>query len=247
MTGLPQKAHTEYVIKNVRPETAHDEQMLVLHAVAYNAQQKVIKARQTVAWYENKAAFYQERYLPEAKEALAKAVDLAVEAVEALEAHEDGYTGWKRYFLVVSSAGLIHASQNCHTCNKGRSDTQFALLPSMSGLSDMTSLVETCGAALCSVCFPEAPVSWVDAVRLPTSVTLVLFEQGEAAFQAALAAYKAKQAAKAKVECPGSGQPPVAGSRTPVRYGRSTYGTCPACNGRHPVTNNGRLRKHAAK
>lgn len=235
------------MIKNVRPETAHDEQMLVLHAAAYNAQMRVIQERKSLDWYAKQGAYYQERYVPEVQERLARAIDAADAAIKALEAHEDGYKGWKRYFLVVSSAGLIHASQNCHTCNKGRSATQFALLPSMSGLSDMSSLVETCGAALCSVCFPDAPTSWVDAVRLPTSVTLVLFEQGEDAFQAALAAYKAKQAAKAKVECPGSGQPPVAGSRTPIRYGQASYGTCPVCGGRHPITNNGRLRKHAAK
>jgi hypothetical protein len=235
------------VIKNVRPETAHDEKMLVLNAAAYSAQMKAVQAHKNVEWYEKASEYYREHHLPKAQADRDEAIAAWHATVEALDAHETAYTGWKRYFLVVSSAGLIHASQNCHTCNKGRSATQFALLPSMSGLSDMSSLVETCGAALCSVCFPEAPVSWVDAVRLPTSVTLVLFEQGEAAFQAALAAYRAKAAAKAKVQCLGSGEAPVAGSRTPLRYGQASYATCPSCNGRHPVTNNGRLRKHSAK
>lgn len=245
LTGRDAVSHTDYVTENVRPETTHDEQMLKLHAEAFNAQVRVAQAKKNVAWYEKESAFYQERYLPEAKERLARAIAAFDAAIRALDAHEDGYKGWKRYFLVVSSAGLIHASQHCHTCNKGRSATQFALLPSMSGLNDVEALVDAVGAALCSVCFPEAPTSWTDQVRLPTTLTLILFEQGEEAFRTALAAYKTKQAAKAKVECPGSGTfaPP---SDRP-RYGRSRYAKCSHCDQVQSVTSNGKFRKHSAK
>lgn len=233
------------MIKSARPETVHDEQMLKLYSAAYVAQQRLQRAETLVARYTKEGGTYAARYLPDVTRDRDAALTGFRAAVEALDAHEAAYTGWQRYFLVVSSAGLIHASQSCHTCNKGRSATQFALLPSMSGLSDMSSLVDACGAALCSVCFPEAPTAWVDAVRLPTSVTLVLFEQGEEAFQAALTAWKGKQVAKTAAQCDGSGKPYVPGTATPPRYRQSRYAECPGCHKRHVVTNSGKIRKHA--
>ena len=128
------------------------------------------------------------------------AYDEAVEAMRlvgvALHAHEANYTGWQRFWLVTSSAGLVHASMNCHTCNKGRKATQFALLASLSGQS-IDNLVEALGPTLCSVCFPQAPTEWVDAKRVPQAVAQVLLDNGVDAFEVALAEYYAKAAKRA--------------------------------------------------
>jgi len=124
------------------------------------------------------------------------AVDDQLEIGREFHAHEANYTGWQRYWLVVSSAGLVHASQHCHTCNKGRSATLFALLPSLSGRSH-EALVEALGPSLCSVCWPDAPVAWTDEQRISPTVTAVLLNQGEEAFWLALAESRAKAAKRA--------------------------------------------------
>jgi len=117
-------------------------------------------------------------------------------AVAMLAAHDERYTGWNRYFLVVSSSGLIHRSTSCSTCNKGHNSTLFALLPTLSGQSygDAVALL---GPSLCSVCFPEAPVAVVDGPKIPARVAEVLFALGPKAFTDALELHNAKQAAKA--------------------------------------------------
>ncbi len=124
----------------------------------------------------------------------------AVEAVRAIRRsiveHEQGYTGWQRYFLVTSSAGLVHSGMNCPTCNKGRSATTFALVAAMSGF-EASHLVEAVGPFLCSVCFPSAPVEWQEQDRVPVSVAQVLFDSGYDAFVAAWADFKTKRAARA--------------------------------------------------
>jgi hypothetical protein len=75
------------------------------------------------------------------------------------------YRGWSRFFVVTSSTGHIHSSQSCHTC---RPTTAFGWLPDMSGLSEADALVklfekggDRAASALCSVCFPNAPVEHV--------------------------------------------------------------------------------------
>jgi len=118
-------------------------------------------------------------------------VDAQLAVGRALHAHEAAYTGWQRFWLVVSSAGLVHASMDCHTCNKGRQATQFALLASLSGQT-INDLVEALGPTLCSVCFPQAPVEWTDAQRVSPSVAQVLLDSGVEAFEAALAEHNAK-------------------------------------------------------
>jgi hypothetical protein len=125
-----------------------------------------------------------------------EAVDAQLEVGRTFHAHEANYTGWQRYWLVVSSAGLVHASQGCHTCNKGRSATLFALLPSLSGRSH-EALVEALGPSLCSVCWPDAPVAWTDEQRISPTVTAVLLNQGEEAFWTALAESRARSAKRA--------------------------------------------------
>lgn len=114
----------------------------------------------------------------------------------ALHAHEEGYTGWQRFWLVVSSAGLVHASRDCHTCNKGAKPTRFALLASLSG-QPIDKLVEAIGPALCSVCFPQAPTEWTDAVRIPAWIAAVLLNNGIEAFERALSDHRIKVAARA--------------------------------------------------
>lgn len=63
---------------------------------------------------------------------------------------------WSRFFLVTSSAGHIHKSMDCSTCNK---KTEFGWLPNLSGKSEADAVAEH-GPALCTTCFPTAPVKW---------------------------------------------------------------------------------------
>lgn len=70
---------------------------------------------------------------------------------------ELSYTGWSRFFLVTSSPGHIHSSMHCSSC---RPTTTYGWLPELSGKSEKAA-VEAHGPALCSVCFPTAPVSMV--------------------------------------------------------------------------------------
>jgi len=65
---------------------------------------------------------------------------------------------WSRYFLVVSSAGHIHSSTSCQTC---RLTTVFGWMPERSGQAEIEA-IKSLGKhadALCSVCFPSAPVA----------------------------------------------------------------------------------------
>lgn len=78
--------------------------------------------------------------------------DLQAEADEL----EATYTGWSRFFLVTSSTGHIHSSMACSTC---RPTTTFGWLPGLSGKTEEDAVAEH-GPALCSVCFPSAPVEW---------------------------------------------------------------------------------------
>jgi uncharacterized small protein (DUF1192 family) len=63
---------------------------------------------------------------------------------------------WSRFFLVTSSSGHIHSSMHCSTC---RPTTTYGWLPELSGSTEAEA-VEQHGPALCSVCFPSAPVEW---------------------------------------------------------------------------------------
>lgn len=82
------------------------------------------------------------------------AVEARKAAVDAVFAHEEAYTGWARYFLVTSSAGHVHRSMHCSTCNPR---TTYAPVVSLSGTDDATA-VEMLGETLCTTCFPDAPV-----------------------------------------------------------------------------------------
>lgn len=103
---------------------------------------------------------------------------------------------WSRFFLVTSSNGHIHSSMHCHTCNKGRSFTSFALLPSLSG-ANLETAVAKMGAGLCSVCFPDAPSEYQEQKKISAAVATVLLETGdEAKFDEALAKANARAAKK---------------------------------------------------
>lgn len=75
---------------------------------------------------------------------------------------EATYTGWSRFFLVVSSAGHIHSSMHCSTC---RPTTRFGWLPELSDSTE-TEAVASHGPTLCSVCFPSAPLDWTTGKKL---------------------------------------------------------------------------------
>lgn len=73
---------------------------------------------------------------------------------EAIEIGESEYTGWSRFFLVTSSQGHIHSSMRCTTCYR---TTTYGWLPELSGKTEAET-VAIHGPALCSICFPSAPV-----------------------------------------------------------------------------------------
>jgi hypothetical protein len=156
-------------------------------------------------------------------------------AVAACREVEDEYRRrpWSRYWLVTSSDGHVHRSTCCSTCNKGRSATGFALVPYLSG-STSADAVADLGPALCSVCFPEAPVESREQSRVSARVALSLAEEGVEAFQRARAAAASRRAAR----CPGTGKPglvPVVADGTPshtAAYIRKRTVQCPQCNAR---------------
>lgn len=152
-------------------------------------------------------------------------------AAQAVIDHEKGYSGWPRFFLVVSSAGHIHRSMECSTCYD---TTAYALIPSLSCATEAEA-VALAGPNLCSVCYPAAPVTDVGG-KITQALATILIEEGEEAFLAKIAENKATR-------CIGSGT--VAPPRDPARYwGGSYYATCPACGHSHPVTSTGKFRAH---
>lgn len=140
---------------------------------------------------------------------------LAVEEVES----EYASRPWSRYWLVTTSDGHIHASTGCCTCNKGRSPTGFALVPYLSG-STPADAVADLGPALCSVCFPEAPVESLEQATISAKSALALKEHGSEAFKRAIQEASEKAKAKAADRCPGAGQI--------VETARG-YARCPSC------------------
>ena len=156
-------------------------------------------------------------------------LDEATTAVRECQAEYDTRP-WSRFYLVTSSSGHIHSSVRCSTCNKGRSHTQFALVPSLSG-QDEAAAVADLGPALCSICYPSAPVEDREQASIPARLAILLREQGEPAFRGALAESRAKSAGR----CPGTGQ--RGDSLTGGRVG------CPVC-GRSAKSATGLVRAH---
>lgn len=97
---------------------------------------------------------YAAEYAGKALAARAEALTALIAASAAVTEHELAYTGWNRYFLVTSSAGHVHRSMHCSTCNPR---TTYSPVVALSGQDDAAA-VELLGETLCTVCFPEAPV-----------------------------------------------------------------------------------------
>ncbi len=82
----------------------------------------------------------------------------ALAEIEAkITERNQAYRGWSRFFLVTSSKGHIHSSMHCSTC---RPTTTYGWLPMLSGRTEADCVAEF-GPALCSVCYPSAPVEMV--------------------------------------------------------------------------------------
>lgn len=68
----------------------------------------------------------------------------------AVEMDAKLYKGWSRFFLVKH----IHSNQHCSSF---RYTTRVGWLPNVSGLTEAEAVAEH-GEALCTICFPSAPV-----------------------------------------------------------------------------------------
>jgi hypothetical protein len=149
---------------------------------------------------------------------------------QEIAALEDTYTGWSRFFVVTSSNGHIHSSMHCSTCYP---TTTYGWLPNLSGKSQDEAIKHfgPAAEALCSVCFPDAPVARMDANLTQKQTD-------------ALLAGETPEATPVKTYCPGSGQR----SATEVNWRLySPHGKCPVCGYVGAVTQSGAMRKHKAK
>jgi hypothetical protein len=162
-------------------------------------------------------------------------------AVAACRETEDEYDRrpWARYWLVTSSDGHIHSSRHCCTCNKGKSPTRFALAAYLSG-KPVSEAVADLGPALCSVCFPEAPVESKEQARIPARLALVLAQEGCEAFHRARSQAKAKAAEKASGLCQGAGRQGL------PHDGLPHWHRCPVCGEGSRKTSTGKVRSHRA-
>jgi hypothetical protein len=126
------------------------------------------------------------------------AIDEARAIRDAGDAEYKARGGWNRYFMVTSSSGHIHSSMGCSTCHKGKQDTTFALVADLSD-ADASEAVDIFGAALCSVCYPAAPVEFTNEVKI-TKAAAEAFEadgiDGFRTYTAKIAARKAKREEK---------------------------------------------------
>lgn len=121
---------------------------------------------------------------------------------------------WSRFFLVTSSAGHIHSSQDCSTCN---SRTEYGWYPEFSGqtMAEAIAAWDERGTSeiLCTVCFPDAPVA---RTQKPVEDGL----------------------------CPGSGTYNYPRETARLGYYSGNYGECSHCDQRITVTSTGKMRKH---
>lgn len=155
------------------------------------------------------------------------------DALDDVMTHEEGYTGWARFWLVTSSPGHVHASTNCTSCYF---TTRYAPVPALAAHTEAEA-VELLGPTLCTVCFPTAPTEDTGA-KITEAMAATLLNDGEDAFLAKLDAAKAKADTKCtnKTPEPGTGNGPQAYRR---------YATCGTCGARGvSVTTAGNLRAH---
>lgn len=129
---------------------------------------------------------------PEVADALATLAEINA-IIDACEDEFDTRDGWNRYWLVISSQGHIHSSRACSSCNKGLNATQFALVCDLSD-AEASEAVDIFGAALCSVCFPDAPVEFTDEVKITQAQATAYFEGGIDAYREMIAKAEARKA-----------------------------------------------------
>jgi len=129
---------------------------------------------------------------PEVAEALATLAEINA-TINACQDEFKARHGWNRYWLVTSSQGHIHSATNCSSCNKGRNATTFALVCDLSD-AEASEAVDIFGAALCSVCFPDAPVEFTDEVKITQAQATAYFEGGIDAYREMIAKAEARKA-----------------------------------------------------
>lgn len=191
--------------------------------------------------YDGPLAPHEQRSAADALSARDRALDDLTENAAASEELEDIWREhqWSRFFLVTSSIGHIHSSMYCSTC---RPTTTFGWLPHLSGHGEREA-VELHGPALCTVCFPSAPLEWT-AERITKARAAQAAHDGTD--KTPLAPPKAKPAEEV---CEGSGRNVYDGgdygpkdNYAANRFYRSAH--CPACRQSVSVTSTGKLRKH---
>lgn len=130
------------------------------------------------------------------------------------EAEYVGRGGWSRFFLVTSSAGHIHSSMNCSTCNFR---TTYGWYPEFSGqtMAEAIAAWDERGSAevLCTTCFPNAPVARTQPQVDPN-------------------------------QCPGSGTLNYPQETARLGFYSGNYGVCRHCDEKITVTSTGKMRKH---
>lgn len=141
----------------------HDVKLGELVEAWYDAQQRQYLASSRLATMK-RVYGEDDRRISEQQEAFEEAFAAAQAAIGEVRAHEQGYTGWSRFFLVRNTNGHIHSSMECSTCYE---TTQFWALPQLSGMTEADA-VEDQGMILCSVCFPSAPSEWTTGVSKAT-------------------------------------------------------------------------------
>lgn len=156
-----------------------------------------------------------EAKLPETEAKVAEALKPFRSTIDAINDEFNRRGGWTRYWLVCNTGGHVHKSRNCSSCYV---TTEFAWLPGASG-QDGAGLIAMFGSKVCTVCFPEAPISDLKAAE--------------------------KEAAKAKAAADGycSGHGKYAKDNGLFnRY--SPRGECPDCGQTVSVTKLTKVRKH---
>lgn len=102
-------------------------------------------------WGEHRYAGDKQRYISQVFELEAKIAACRDEATPYQ--NEYNRRPWRRFFLVTNQNGHIHTSMSCSTCFH---DTQYAWLPSYSGMAD-EKIVGLEAYRCCTICMPIAP------------------------------------------------------------------------------------------
>ena len=142
----------------------HEIQAAFLAAHTFGGDRRVATGRTTMKWTltdeqaleATPSAYYAEKHR-QAVIAVGLHRGRRIELLLQLEELEKQYTGWSRFFLVISSdGGHLHSHRGCGTCHR---TTLFGWLPQLSGLTEADAVADQ-GPRLCSVCFPSAPLEW---------------------------------------------------------------------------------------